>query len=260
MSVLHLDHVTHRYRGSESPAVRDVSLRVTAGEVVALVGPNGSGKSTLLSIALSGQPTSGEVEWYGKLFSHWPRRELARRVAALAQSPSALPGQLVRDVLATGRSPYWSMFGAESLTDREAVAAVAETLGLTPWLSRPIETLSGGQRQRVFLGRCLVQLHGQASAALLLDEPDTFLDLARAGELGRLIRSLARDRGLAVLVASHDLNLAAGSADRIALLKAGELVATGPPAEVLSEANVEATYGAPVRRLDVDSRPVIVPR
>lgn len=260
MSALHLDHITHRYRGSDAPAVRDVSLRVEAGEVMALVGPNGSGKSTLLTLALSGRPTSGGVEWFGASFDRWPRRELARRVAALAQSPSALPGQAVGDVLAAGRSPYWALFGTESASDREAVAAVAETIGLTDWLSRPIETLSGGQRQRVFLGRCLVQLHGQTSAALLLDEPDTFLDLARAGELGRLIRSLAGDRGLAVLVASHDLNLAAGCADRIALLKAGEVVASGPPTDVLTEANVTATYGAPVRRLDVDGRPVIIPR
>ena len=161
-------------------------------------------------------------------------------------------------MLAAGRSPYWGPFGTESPADRGAVAAVAAELDLTPLLARPIESVSGGQRGRVFLGRCLAQVHGQPSAALLLDEPDAALDLARGAELATLVRRLADARGLSVVMASHDLNLAARVADRVLLLKDGRPLALGPPGEVLTETAVASAYGVPVRRLDVGGRTVLV--
>ena len=256
-SVLQMIDVAHKHRRGDPPAVEGVTLGVAAGEVVALLGPNGAGKSTLLTVARTTRPTGGVVRWFGR--DDWPRRELARRVAFLPQSPAALPGQAVADVLAAGRSPYWGPFGVESAADREAVAAVAEELDLTPLLGRPIDAISGGQRGRVFLGRCLAQVYGQPSAAVLLDEPDAALDLARAADLARLVRSLAADRGLAVVLASHDLNLAARVADRVVLLRDGRPFAVGPPAEVLTESAVAAVYGAAVRRLTVEGRAVLVP-
>ena len=259
MTALDLTSITHRYPRAETDAVGHVSLSVAAGEVVALIGPNGAGKSTLLNLALTGRPTGGEVAWFGKPRVDWRRRELARRVAFLPQNPQFLPGQTVADALAAGRSPWWGAFGVESKNDRAAVAEVADDLGLSDWLGRPLDTLSGGQRQRVFLGRCLTQLHGTDAGAVLLDEPDAHLDLARAAELATMTRGLADGRGLAVLAASHDLNLAARCADRLVLLRAGRVVATGPPGEVLTEANVSAAYGVPVRRAEVEGRPIIVP-
>ncbi len=258
MTSLSIVLATHIYHGLSEPSVIDVSMELHTGEVTALVGPNGAGKSTLLKVALEGAQR-GEVRWFGRPFAEWSRRQLARQVAYLAQSPGALPGQSVHEVLASGRSAYWGWFGVESPADREAVDAVAEELHLTEWLRRPIDTLSGGQRQRVFLGRCLTQLHGQPNAAVLLDEPDTFLDLARAAELGALVRSLAKRRGLGVLVASHDLNLAARVADRIVLMSRGRVVAAGTPREVLKPELLSEVYETSVRCVEVEGTVVVVP-
>src|SRR5262249_29813120 len=153
--------------------------------------------------------------------SHWTRRELARRVAYLPQSPVADAGQTVIDTLRLGRSPYWSAFGIESPRDEQVVRSVSARLGLDDLLSRPLDELSGGQRQRVFVGRCLVQ----EPAAMLLDEPSTFLDLRHQVELCQLLRQLAKEQSIGVLMASHDLNLAAAYANRVVVLSEGTIAA-----------------------------------
>jgi iron complex transport system ATP-binding protein len=228
------------------PVLRNVSLRLAAGEVVALLGPNGSGKSTLLRVLLGqlAPKRPGSVAWDGTPVEQWSRRDLARRVAYLPQSPTADPEHRVADVLRLGRSPYWGPFGIESPRDVEVVRSVARTLALVDLLDRPMDHLSGGQRQRVFLGRCLAQ----EPAALLLDEPTTFLDLRHQVELLQLLRRLARERAVAVLMASHDLNLAAATADRAVLLDTGSIASEGTPADVLEPQVLSRVYGVPMER------------
>src|SRR4051812_40618974 len=214
----------------DRPALREVSVSLDAGEVVVILGPNGSGKSTLIRTLLGHlHPKSGMIEWDSRPIQQWRRRELARRVAYLPQSPTADPDQTVHDVLRLGRAPYWQAFGIESSRDAVVASEVAAKLQLTDLLRRPIGELSGGQRQRVFIGRCLAQ----EPAALLLDEPNTFLDLRHQVELLRLLRSLAKDQKLGVLMASHDVNLAGAHADRLIVLQAGSIAAQGAPTDVL---------------------------
>ena len=241
----------------DRPVLRGVTLALRAGEVVALLGPNGSGKSTLLRVLL-GQlhPAGGAVDWDGRDVRSWSKRELARRVAYLPQSPTADGGHRVIDVLRLGRTPYWGAFGLESARDERVVRDVAATLDLADLLDRPMDQLSGGQRQRAFLGRCLAQ----EPAALLLDEPTTFLDLRHQVELLNLLKSLARERSVAVLMASHDLNVAATLADRLILLDAGAVVADGAPAQVLDPAALGRVYGVAMERLERShGAPVVVP-
>ena len=244
MPLLESDNISFSY--GAAPVLRDVSLALSAGEVVALLGPNGSGKSTLLRAFLGQLPSGGNITWQGRRLPGWPRRELARLVAYLPQSPSWEPEQTVADVLRTGRAPYLRAFGLESRRDVEVVARVAQTLGLGELLDRTMDALSGGQRQRVFLGRCLAQ----EPRAMLLDEPNTYLDLRHQVDLGRLLTDLAHGQGLAVLMASHDLNLAGQFADRLVLLSDGHIVADGPPAVVLRPELLEQVYGLPMRRID----------
>src|SRR5215203_6066765 len=212
----------------------DVSLALAAGRVAVLLGPNGSGKSTLLRVLLGHlAPSEGEVEWEGRALRSIRARELARAVAYLPQSPAWGPGQTVDEVLRAGRTPYLGAFGVESERDARVVAETAALLGLDELMRRPMEELSGGQRQRAFVARALAQ----EPRAFLLDEPNTFLDLKHQAQLWELLRKLARERGLAILAASHDLNLSAAFADELMLLDEGRIVASGPPDAVL-DANV----------------------
>jgi iron complex transport system ATP-binding protein len=241
------------------PVLRGVGLALAAGEVVALLGPNGSGKSTLIRALLGQLPVrDGDVGWQGRGVFAWRRRELARLVAYLPQAPAFEPEQTVRDVLRLGRAPYWGAFGVESPRDAQVVAEVAATLHLGDLLSRRVDQLSGGQRQRVFVGRCLVQ----EPRALLLDEPGTFLDLRHQVELLQLLRTLARERGVGVLMASHDLNVAASLADRLILLESGAVAAAGTPAEVLQPELLQRVYGVPMDRIDrgPGQVPAVLPR
>jgi iron complex transport system ATP-binding protein len=241
-------------------ALRDVSVRLFAGEVVALIGPNGSGKSTLIRTLLGlHRASGGEIKWDDKPLARWNRRQLARHVAYLAQTPVYEPGQTVLEALRLGRAPYWSLFGIESPRDEHVVRDVASRLGLNDILGRAMDQVSGGQRQRVFVGRALVQ----EPRAILLDEPNTFLDLKHQVELMSLLRAQAKEQNVGVLMASHDLNLAAGSADALILLDRGVDVADGKPHDVLDPELLTRVYGVPMERVPRDGNdgkpPLVVP-
>jgi iron complex transport system ATP-binding protein len=241
----------------DRPTLRAISLSVSSGETVALIGPNGSGKSTLIKSLLGHLPASGAITLEGRPIASWPRRQFARRVAYLAQSPNFEPGQTVLDVLRVGRAPYWAAFGLESAGDAEVVRAISGKLALDDLLDRPMDALSGGQRQRVFIGRCLVQ----QPSILLLDEPDTYLDLRYQVELGRLIRRLAKEQAIGLLWASHDLNQAAAFADRLILLRDGAIAAEGSPREVLRADLLSDVYGVSLECIErVDLPPIVLPR
>lgn len=241
----------------DKPVLRGASLSLHPGRVAVLLGPNASGKSTLLRVLLGElSPAAGSVEWDARPLAAWRPRDLARHVAYLPQSPLYDPEQTVLDVLRTGRTPYLRVFGIESERDADIVRRTADLLALGDVLDRPVGQLSGGQRQRVFLGRALAQ----EPRALLLDEPNTFLDLRHQVELGRLLRDLARRHDLAVLAASHDLNLAGAFADELVLLHDGHVAAAGPPADVLRADLLSHVYGLPMERLDrPDGVPVVLP-
>ncbi len=252
--LLALSNVSFSFGAVE--VLRAVSLSLAAGEVVTLIGPNGSGKSTLIRAALGNLDFTGSIQWEGRDVRAWSRRDFARRVAYLPQSPGYEPDQSVREALQVGRAAYWRAFGIESSDDVRAVDEVAAELSLGPLLSRRMSELSGGQRQRVFVGRCLVQ----RPVALLLDEPNTYLDLKHQVELGRLVRRLASDHGIAILMASHDLLLAGAFTDRLILLQDGRIAADGPASKVLDPAILSPVYGVSMQRVDVNAvGPIVVP-
>jgi iron complex transport system ATP-binding protein len=253
--ILSADNITFAY--GDRPALRGVSIALRPGEIVTLLGPNGSGKSTLIKVLLGHLQGNGLINWEGRSLIAWSRRELARRVAYLPQSPLFDNQQTVREVLHLGRAPYWVAFGLESQHDLEVVETISRSLALDDVLTRRMDELSGGQRQRVFLARGLIQ----EPVALLLDEPSTFLDLKHQVELMQLLRTLARERNIAVLMASHDLNLSAASADRLVLLNNGSIVASGSPNDVLNPELLSKVYGVPMERIAraADQTPIVVP-
>ena len=252
--LLTAESVSFAYDGVK--ALDGGSLSMRAGKLVAVLGPNGSGKSTLLKILLGHLRGAGTVNWQDRSIDSWRRRDLARLVAYLPQSLSWDAMQSVADVLRLGRAPYWGALGLESADDEAAVKRVADLLELNDLLNRRMDELSGGQRQRVLIGRCLAQ----EPKALLLDEPDTYLDLKHQIDLFRLLRRLAGEKGLGILLASHDLNLAASFADELILLRAGKIAAAGPPQQVLRPEILTEVYGVPMERIErVGGFPVLVP-
>jgi len=207
--------------------VRDVSLAVGDGEIVGLIGPNGSGKSSLLRcIAGLRTPTSGLVRYDGVEITSWPARERARKLAFVEQTADTDSDLRVAEVAMLGRTAYRSRWRGPDANDRAIVAAALDRLDLTALADRPWKQLSGGERQRTHLARALAQ----RTSALLLDEPTNHLDVRHQLDL----MELASRTPQTVLVALHDLALAARYCDRLVLMHDGAVVADGPAEEVLT--------------------------
>ncbi|MFC6619175.1 heme ABC transporter ATP-binding protein [Deinococcus radiophilus] len=222
--------------------LRRVRLDLSGGEVLVVVGRNGAGKSTLLK-HLSGELQAHDVSLFGKDLNSHRRADLARRRAVLAQHTPMSFGYEVLEVVGLGRLPHRGSAAEQDAAARECLGRV----GLAGFEHRDILTLSGGEQQRVHLARVLAQLHGVTEArVLLLDEPTSSLDLAHQHQTLRLARELA-DEGTGVLAILHDLNLAAQYADRMLVLSDGEVLAYGPPAEVLQPGLIAQAFGHDVQ-------------
>lgn len=221
----------------------EVTLQLEAGEVLGVLGPNGAGKSTLLG-ALCGElsASAGEVSLDGKPLNDWARIERAQRLAVLPQVSTLDFAFRVEEVVGMGRLPYQS----GRVRDEEIIAAALVAADAVHLSGRSYLALSGGERQRVHLARVLAQLWpGQAGQTLLLDEPTSMLDPLHQHTTLQAVREFA-DRGAAVLVILHDLNLAARYCDRILLLENGRPVALDTPDQVLRPDTLQAVFGLEV--------------
>ncbi|WP_333617642.1 ABC transporter ATP-binding protein [Dietzia sp.] len=238
--------------------VKGVSLTANPGEVTTLLGPNGCGKSTLLrSVSRLLAPRAGTVHiGTDDVFSLKPR-EAALRIALQPQTPIAPEGLRVGELIARGRYPHRDRWRGESAHDRERVFESAESTQLTELLDRDVASLSGGQRQRAWFAMALAQ----ETPVLLLDEPTTYLDPAHAVEMLDLVRSVAR-AGRTVVMVLHDLMLAGMFSDRMVMMRSGEIVADGTPAEVLTADTLDEVYGlkADIVADPKSDVPIIVPR
>ncbi len=240
--MLNIQALTVRYGPTE--ALRGVSLRVDAGEVVALIGPNGAGKSTLIRAVSGVLPIAhGRVTLDGRDLPTLSPRERAQRIAVVPQARHLPPAFTVYQTVMLGRTPYLPWSGRPSAHDREQVRHALARTSLAGLANRRIETLSGGEQQRVLLARALAQ----EPQALLLDEPTTYLDLEHQTTFLKLVRALAHQQGWAVLMALHDLNQVGLYADRVALLVGGRLLTMGSPAEVLTADWLRRAFHTPVQ-------------
>jgi cobalamin transport system ATP-binding protein len=229
-----------------------VSGSVAAGEWVTVIGPNGAGKSTLLRAVAGLVPRAGSVEIDGK--AGLGRRELARRVALVPQSPSLPPQMTVAEYVLLGRTPHLGYLAREGSHDRDIADAALVRLDLVDLADRRLGTLSGGERQRAVLARALAQ----QAPILLLDEPTNALDVGRGQQALELVDALRREAGLTVLAAMHDLTLAGQYADRLLLLDGGRIAAAGAACEVLTDELVAQHYGASVRVLHDETGALVV--
>ena len=249
---LHLDDL--RWAPAETEILRGITATAPQGRFTALLGPNGAGKSSLLRV-LAGvvHPSRGNAVLDGSDLLALPRRERARRVAFVEQDPDSHVPLTVREAVALGRTPHASRWGGTTPRDRQVVDVALAEAGVEAFADRLLGTLSGGERQRAHLARALAQ----EPALLLLDEPTNHLDVHARIELLELLGRLTA-RGVTVVAALHDLNLAA-TVDHVVLLDAGRVAAEGPVEQVLRPDVLEPVYRVRCHVLThpVTGRPVL---
>lgn len=236
---------------STLPAVVDVSLALPRGAMAALIGANGSGKSTLIRL-LAGliEPGKGEVAFNGVPLANLHPRDRAKRIAYVPQSTSTVFPFTALEVVLTGRSPYSGRFRFESAQDEQISLAALAALDAAHLSARHITELSGGERQLVTIARALAQ----EPEVMLLDEPASALDLKHRTQLARALRRLRDERGITVLMITHDLMLLDSAADLIFAMKCGRIAASGTPKVVLTDNVLGEVYDAPVRTMREDGR------
>nr|WP_274326198.1 ATP-binding cassette domain-containing protein [Halosimplex aquaticum] len=253
--MLEVDGVSVGYGDVE--VLDDVSLAVDAGEFVGLVGPNGAGKTTLLK-AINGvlDPNSGAVRVAGERVADLSSWAASRRIATVPQDTTVAFEFAVEDVVEMGRTPYHGRFGGDPDAD-EAVERALDRTETAQFRDRSVASLSGGERQRVVLARALAQ----GTPALLLDEPTASLDVNHQVRTLELVRDLVDSEGKAALAAIHDLDMAARFCDRLAVLADGDLLAVGPPAEVLTAEHLGTAFDtdAAVLPNPVTGTPAVTP-
>jgi iron complex transport system ATP-binding protein len=241
-------------------ALREVSLRLVAGEIVGLVGPNGCGKTTLIrAVTKVVAPESGKIRICGEELASLSQIEIARRVAVVPQEPVLPEAFTALECVLMGRTPHLRLLENEGARDFEAARVAMERTDTWELWERRMGEISGGERQRVVVARALAQ----ETPVLLLDEPTAHLDIGHQASVLRLMRSLCRKEGKAVLAVVHDLTLAAAFCDRLVLLRAGgSVVAEGTPGEIVRAEVLSEVYGVEVEVFahPLTGRPMVAPR
>ena len=215
---------------NEKEIVHGISLDIPEGKVTAIIGPNGCGKSTTLKALSRILPYKGSVTFKGQEMSTLSQREFAKCLAILTQSPQAPSDLTVNDLVEMGRFPHRGFLGRAGKDDKEHVEWALEQTGVKEMRYRLLNTLSGGERQRAWIAMALAQ----RPEVLLLDEPTTYLDICHQLEIMQLITRLNQELGLTVVMVVHDLNHAIMYADHVVVVKAGQLVTSGAPREIIT--------------------------
>ena len=240
---LSIEHVSFGYdsrdEATRSFSLRDVSVTIQRGSLTGLLGPNGCGKTTLLKL-MTGvlRPRQGAITLNGHAISAIPRRELAKQVAVVPQETHPAFDYSVLEMVLMGRHPHLGAFQLEGPEDLAIARESLSATGTAHLADRAYMTLSGGEKQRVVIASALAQ----APDVLLLDEPTASLDLAYQLEVASLLDRLNHDRGVTMVLATHDLNLAASLCDSLVLIRAGRVLAQGPTREVLTGAMIHQLY------------------
>ena len=237
---LALAGVTFEYSGN--PVLRDVSVDIDMGEMVAVIGPNASGKTTLLRLMTGTiRPQEGQVYLGKEEMQKLRRKEISRRIAVVPQQFTMPFAFTVNEVVMLGRTPYLNPLTEPSPYDSKIVSDVLRELRIELLRDRVFNDLSGGERQKVILAMALAQ----QPEVLLLDEPTAHLDISKQVEILQIVKRL-NDAGITIVAAIHDLNLCAMYFQRLLLLHDHSIISQGSPSEVLTEQRIQEVYDTPV--------------
>lgn len=252
--MLSLSHASYAY--AQGDAIRDVTLTLLEGELLALAGPNGSGKSTLLKLmARVFRPSGGSITFEGRALEQWQGKEYARKVGYLPQDPEPAFPMRALEIVVSGRAPYLGRFAWETERDWDEARKALSLCDAAHLADRYLDEMSGGERKRVFLARVLAG----TPRLILLDEPLAALDLSHVQQFSRLLRDVVDRTGCTVLFAAHDLNWAAAHTDRMLVMQQGALALDAPPSEVLQPGRMRELFGFEASTVSSGGRTWIVP-
>ena len=221
-----------------------ISFEVKEGEILGILGPNGCGKTTMLkNLNKNLSPTDGCILLDGEDLENIVKRDIARKIAVVPQTNEIHFAFTVREVVAMGRMPFQGMLAGENAEDKKIVDTAIERIGLSELADRHINTMSGGERQRVIIARAIAQ----TPQIILMDEPTLHLDISMQFNALDLIQELAKEKGLTVIIVSHDLPMVARYCDRILMIHDHKIHAIGTPEEVLTPENMRVVF-----RLDAE--------
>ncbi len=254
--LMNIENLSFSY--AESPVLREINLTLGAGEWLGVIGPNGSGKSTLIKL-MGGLLKSSEksILFHEKDIQQFSRVDLAREIAWVPQETATPFSFTAYEMVMMGRHPYLKPFRFESQEDHEICHRAMEVTSTTDFKTRKFSQLSGGEKQRVLIASAIVQ----SPKIMLLDEPTASLDLKYQVQVLDILERLNLQRGITLVMAMHDLNLAAKFCHRLVLIKEGQVVRDGPPEAVLQKEIIEEVYEVKVQILKSpkDGSPLIFP-
>ena len=254
--LLNIENLSFSY--AESPVLQEVNLTLRTGEWLGVIGPNGSGKSTLIKLMGGLLKSPGDsILFHGKDIQQFPRIDLAREIAWVPQETATPFSFTAYEMVMMGRHPFLKPFRFESQEDHDIFNRAMEVTSTTDFKARKFSELSGGEKQRVLIAGAIVQ----SPMIMLLDEPTASLDLKYQVQVLDILERLNLQRGITLVLAMHDLNLAAKYCHRLVLLKEGRVVRDGPPETVLQKEIIEEVYEVKVQILKSpkDGSPLIFP-
>ncbi len=233
----HTENLTVGYDGK--PLIRDISISVEKGEIVTLIGPNGAGKSTILkSITRQLKTISGAVTIDNQALEAYSYKALSTKMAVVLTERMKPELMTCRDIVATGRYPYTGRLGILTRADEKKVAEAMQAVHATEIAERDFNAISDGQRQRILLARAICQ----EPEIIILDEPTSFLDIRHKLELLSILRAMAKEKGITVIMSLHEIDLAQKISDKIICVKGDTIERYGAPEEVFNEGGIRALY------------------
>ena len=240
---------------TSTPILEEITMELSASEMLGIVGPNGAGKSTLIRcINRILKPEQGSIHLNGQEIREMGTIEIAKHLGYVPQSFTGVFPATVFDTILVGRRPHIGWRSSES--DEDKVWAILEMMAIEDLAMRDFNELSGGQQQKVLIARALAQEAG----TLLLDEPTSNLDIKHQIEVMELLKDLVVNKGLSAIMAVHDLNLASRYADRVIIMKDGRIFDAGNPSDVLTPENIRSVYDVDVEVVNSSrGNPHIVP-
>lgn len=237
MPLLSIENLSAGYE--KDPVISEISLEIPKSCLFGIIGPNGAGKTTLFrAMGKILHPWSGKIRYDGKDIKNFSRREFAQKISVIPQFHATIPPFTVKEFVCFGRYPHLNRFSALKTEDYLIVDEILSLLDISQYRDKKITSLSGGEMQRAFVAQGLVQ----KPALILMDEPTSHLDITHQIKILDLVKWLAENAGLTVVIILHDLNLASAYCNFIALMKKGKIFANGTPAQVLTRENIEDVY------------------